>query len=147
MKNIAWRKDCHNRLEWRRKDNSCQSVVKIFTWKCTIGMIVMKQEVSLRFARELIRMIDEGQTLSIDEVCNHVETGNIVQYIKSSCGFKNVDITVDNVKEVNSILAERYVSEREAQNQGITNNGLLYLLNLIIDFNDRILYDIKWNSE
>lgn len=97
------------------------------------------------FARELIRMVDEGQTLSIEEVCNHVESGNIVQYIKSSCGFKNVNITVDNVKAVNSILAERYVSEREAQNQGIANNGLLYLLNLIIDFNDRILYDIKLN--
>lgn len=86
------------------------------------------------FARELIWMVDEGQTLSIEEVCNHVEAGNIVQYIKNSCGFKNINITVDNVKDVNSILAERYVSEREAQNQGIKNNGLLYLLNLIIDF-------------
>jgi hypothetical protein len=97
------------------------------------------------FAGELLRMIDEGQTVSIEDVCDNIEKGTIVQFIKTRCGFKNLNVTVESVKGVNDILKNKYVSDNEAQNMGI-NNGLVYIMRLIIDDLNGLLYDMKWND-
>lgn len=98
------------------------------------------------FGRELLRMIDEGQSLSIEDVCVHIENRNIVEYVKRTCGFKNVNISVNNIKDVNEILAEKVVGQNEAKCQGITKNGLIYLVNLIIEDSDLLLNNMKLNS-
>lgn len=98
------------------------------------------------FGRELLRMIDEGQSLPIEDVCVHIENRNIVDYVKSTCGFKNINISVDNIKDVNAILAEKVVGENEAKSQGITQNGLIYLVNLIIEDSDLLLYTMDQNA-
>jgi hypothetical protein len=97
------------------------------------------------FAGELLRMIDEGQTVSIEDVCDNIEKGTIVQFIKTRCGFKNLNVTVESVKGVNDILKNKYVSDNEAQNMGI-NNGLVYIMRLIIDDLNGLLYDMKWTD-
>lgn len=98
------------------------------------------------FANELLRMIDERQEISIEEVCNNIEKGTIVQFIKTKCGFKNLDVTVDSVKAVNDILKNKYVSDNKARNMGINNNGLVYITRLIIDDLNGLLYDMKFND-
>ena len=98
------------------------------------------------FAGELLRMIDEGQMISIDEVCDNIENGTIVEFIKTRCGFKNLNVTVESVRDVNLILKEKCVGEREARNCGLNNNGLIYIVRLIIDDLTGLLYDIKFND-
>ena len=98
------------------------------------------------FAGELMRMIDEGQKLSVEEVCEHVGNGDIVEFIKTACGFKNINVSVDNVKSANDVLKNKYVSENEAKKVGIENNGLIYLLWLISDDTNRLLYNMNFND-
>lgn len=98
------------------------------------------------FAGELLRMVDEGQTISIDEVCDNIENGTIVEFIKTRCGFKNLNVTIDSVRAVNLILKEKCVGEHEARNYGLNNNGLIYIARLIIDDLTGLLYDIKFND-
>lgn len=98
------------------------------------------------FAGELLRMIDEGQTVSIEEVCDNIENGTIVQFIKTRCGFKNLNVTVESVKRVNDVLKNKYVSDNEARNMGISSNGLIYITRLIIDDLNELLYDMKFNN-
>ena len=98
------------------------------------------------FGGELMRMIDEGQKLSVEEVCDHIENGDIVEYVKAKCGFKNINVTVEGIKAVNAVLKNIYVSENEARKVGIENNGLIYLLWLINDDTNRLLYNMKFND-
>ena len=35
------------------------------------------------FAEELMRMVDEGQKLSVEEVCEHIDNGDIVEFVKT----------------------------------------------------------------
>ncbi len=76
------------------------------------------------FAYELLRMIDEGQTASISDVCENIEHGTITQFIYTHCGFKNVNVTLESIADVNGVLARKYVSENEANKWGVDNNGL-----------------------
>ncbi len=98
------------------------------------------------FVGELMRMIDEGQNLSVEDVCDHIEAGDIVEYVKTMCGFKNINVSVDNVKATNDVLKNFYVSENEARKVGIENNGLIYLLWLINEDTNRLLYNMKFND-
>ena len=98
------------------------------------------------FAGELLRMIDEGQTVSIEEVCDNIEKGTIVQFIKTKCGFKNLNVTVESVNKVNDVLKNIYVSDNEARNMGINNNGLVYITRLIIDDLNGLIYDMEFNK-
>lgn len=41
------------------------------------------------FAKELLRMIDEGQTASIIEVCDNIEQETITEFIYTHYGFKS----------------------------------------------------------
>lgn len=87
-------------------------------------------------------MIDEGQIVSIEEVCDNIGKGTIVQFIKTRCGFKNLNVTVESV---NDVLKNKYVSDNEAQNMGL-NNGLVYITRLIIDDLNGLLHNMKFND-
>ena len=90
--------------------------------------------------------MDEKQEISIEDVCNYIENGTIVQFIKTKCGFKNINVTVDSVKDVNYILQNKDVSVNKAQNMGINNNGLAYITGLIIEDLNGLLYDMELND-
>ena len=98
------------------------------------------------FARELLRMIDEGQTASIAEVCDNIEQGTITEFINTHCGFKNVDVTPESIADVDNVMKEKYVDEREASKSGINNNGLVYLVHIIVRDLTNLLFDIKFNG-
>mgnify|MGYP001120534020 CR=1 FL=1 len=98
------------------------------------------------FAYELLRIIDEGQTVSISDVCDNIEQGTITEFIKTRCGFKNVNVTLESIPDVNNVMKEKYVSENEAYNRGIDNNGLVYLVHLIVEDLSKLLYDMKLND-
>lgn len=97
-------------------------------------------------ARELLRMIDEGQSLPINVVCNSIENGSIVQVIATKCGFKNINVSPDTIPDVNALLKEKYASENEARNRGINKNGLVFIVYLIIDDLAGLLYQLKFNG-
>lgn len=98
------------------------------------------------FAKELLRMIDEGQTAPIIEVCDNIEQGTITEFIYTHCGFKNLNVTLENIADVNKVIKEKYVSKNEAHNRGINNNGLVFLVHLIVEDSTKLLYDIKFNG-
>lgn len=100
----------------------------------------------IRFANELLRMIDEGQTASIIDVCDNIEQGTITEFIRTHCGFKNLNVTLESISEVNNVMQNKNVSEREAHNCGIDNNGLVFLVHLILEDLSKLLYDMKFNN-
>ena len=62
------------------------------------------------FAKELLRMIDEGQSASIIEVCDNIEQGTITEFIDNHCRFKNVNVTLESIADVNKVMKGNYVS-------------------------------------
>ena len=98
------------------------------------------------FACEVLRIVDEGQVISIEAVCDNIEQGTIVEFVKTQFGFKNINVTPDTIPDVNSVLKEKYVSENEARNRGISNSGLIFLAHLIIEDLTSLLYNLKFND-
>lgn len=98
------------------------------------------------FVQELLRIIDEGQKASIVDICTNIEQGTITDFIYAHYGFKNVNVTLESITDVNKIMKRKYVSEREAEIRGINNNGLVFLAHLIVEDLTRLLYDMKFNK-
>lgn len=70
-----------------------KSKARLYIKKIEGGINFMRYELPIfgqlnYFAGELLRMIDEGQMVSVEEVCDNIEKGTIVQFIKTRCGFK-----------------------------------------------------------
>lgn len=97
------------------------------------------------FANELLRMIDEGQTASIVEVCDNIEQGTITEFIDTNYSFKSLHVTLERIADVNKVLKGKYVSEDEAHKYGINNNGLVFLMLLIVGDLKKLFYDMKFN--
>ena len=98
------------------------------------------------FAREILRIIDEGQTVTLEDVCKNIESGTIVEFVYTNCGFKNVNISLKTLSDVNGFLQNKYVSEHEAYNRGINNNGLVFIVHLIVEDFSSLLYNMHWND-
>ena len=97
------------------------------------------------FAMELLRMIDEGQTASIIEVCDNIENGTITEFICTQFGFKNVNVTLESIADVNKVMKEKDISVNKAHIKEINNNGLVYLVNLIVEDLTHLLYSMRLN--
>lgn len=98
------------------------------------------------FAKELLRIIDEGQSLPINTVCESIENGCIVQLIATKCGFKNINVSSDTIPFVNDVLKEKCVLENDVRSSGITNNGLIFIVHLIVQDLTALLYNLKFND-
>lgn len=98
------------------------------------------------FANELLRMIDEGESLSVCDVCEHIESGFIVEFVYTQCGFKNLNVTVDGIRKVNNILKNHFVSENEASKKGVNKNGLLFILWLVLEEFSQAFFTMKENG-
>lgn len=98
------------------------------------------------FAGEVLRLIDEGHSLEIDEICRHIEAGDIVEFVNNSYGFLNMNVTIESIHDVNDALKESYVSKNKAMEVGINNNGLICLVYLILGNATRDLFNLYSND-
>lgn len=99
------------------------------------------------FQSEIVRLLDEGKTISIEEFENISDSNDIVDYIGNTFGFKNINSKPENQDLLKAKLNETYISEGEAQKRAITNNGLVYLMDILFGIILNEAYDYKWNYE
>ncbi len=96
------------------------------------------------FSVLLIYLIDKGEKEELEVIEDKKE--KIVEYIikKYDNGipmFRNV-----NAQSVQEFINEQYVSESDSRDRGIDNNGLLYLLELVINYISNELFDFQVNE-
>lgn len=94
------------------------------------------------FAKEILRMIDEGESITIEDACHYIEDGKIVEFVNEQVGFKNINVTVETVSKVNQVLAGVCVSANKACENGIENNGLVYIVNIIVGDYEQMLFNM-----
>lgn len=87
------------------------------------------------FMKEILFLLDKNNTESISDIEKQFDKHNIVQYVFSKYGFKNVYITKDDIPAVQGFLdgIDICVSEEDAHKRGIINNGLVYLVYIITE--------------
>lgn len=98
------------------------------------------------FAKEVLRMIDEGASATIEDVCDNIERGKTFEFLQTRFGFKNINVTAKAMPDINNALKFYYVSENKAANEGLNNNGLLYLVNIVLEDLNQLLYNMKHND-
>ena len=91
------------------------------------------QEQIQSFSMEVLELLDTDAVLSIDDFIEKMDDGSIVDFIHNSCPIKNINFNPDTATLLRSALKDLYVSENEARNRGITNNGLVYLVNCLME--------------
>lgn len=98
------------------------------------------------FASELLLLLNNGENVSVETICDQVEAGTIVNYIHKTFGFKNMNNSLASLSDVNDIMKNKDVSENDAKNMLLGGNGIAYLLQLILYDLQNNLYDIKFND-
>lgn len=99
------------------------------------------------FQSEIAILLDEGKKISIEEFENINASSDIVDYIGNTFGFKNINSTPENQDLLKATLKETYISESETGKKTITNNGLVYLMDILFQIILNEAYDYKWNYE
>lgn len=99
------------------------------------------------FQSEIAILLDKGTKISIEEFENINDSSDIVDYIGNTFGFKNINSTPENQDLLKAKLKETYISESEARKKTITNNGLVYLMDILFQIILNEAYDYKWNYE
>lgn len=97
------------------------------------------------FYSEIMRLIDQGETISIDELEVQYDKNNIVDYIGKEFGFKNANSIPENQNELKEKIQTQYISKQSAENQCITNNGLVYLATILFEIVRKEYFDNRWN--
>lgn len=95
-----------------------------------MGDIAFEIEV---FKSEIIILLDQGESISVEELENISDKEDIVEYIGKKYGFKNINSTPENQKLLKAKLKDIYISEQKARDSGIENNGLIYLLDILFE--------------
>lgn len=95
----------------------------------------------------LLHYIDQGKYISIDEICQHLDDGDVVEFIFNKFGMDNNNFNVNNLRDANNVLKRKYVSKSKAKEQGIDKNGLNYLMWLILEDVTRLLYEIDMDDD
>lgn len=98
------------------------------------------------FASELLLLLNSGENVSVETICDQVEAGTIVNYIYKTFSFKNMNNSLDSLSDVNDIMKNKVVSETDAKSMLLDKNGIAYLLQLILYDLQNNLYDIKFND-
>lgn len=97
------------------------------------------------FISEILILLDEGKSITIQKFEEEMDEGNIIEFIGKNYGFKNQNSIPENQDKLKVALADMYVSESEGRNKRITNNGLVYLLDCLINIIANELFDYKMN--
>ena len=102
-----------------------------------------------KFLSLLIFLIDKGERKEINTVVEEIDKKSIINYIidnykhKYSYIPKFNEFTAIEIEKLEYFFKDIYASETDANNNGIENNGLLYL---ILKINDSVvseLFDLK----
>lgn len=104
----------------------------------------MKIEYQLRsFIVVLTHFVDKGYLESLQTIEEKYDDKILVEYIINKYSaiedlpiFKNI-----NINDLEEIYNNVYISENEIKNQGIENNGLLYLINVASDELQNIIFE------
>lgn len=95
------------------------------------------------FIGALTYFIDKGHIESLQTIEEKHDDKILVEYIINKYSkikglpiFKNI-----NINDLEKIYADVYITENEIKNQGIENNGLLYLINVASDKLQSIIFD------
>lgn len=99
------------------------------------------------FQSEIAILLDQGKTISIEQLEAIHDSNDIVDYIGKQFGFQNINSTQNNQNLLKATLKEVYISEGEAKKHSLNNNGLVYLMHILFDIVLQKAYDYKWNSE
>lgn len=99
------------------------------------------------FVSEILILLDQGESITIEEFVEKIENKDLIRFIGQKFGYKNANSTPQNQQKLEDELAKIYVSENEAYNRNISNNGLVYLLDCLFSIVHREAYDYKWNYE
>lgn len=85
------------------------------------------------FKSEILFLLDQGKSISVEELENISDNEDIVEYIGKEYGFRNVNSTPENQKLLKAKLKDIYISEQKARDNGIENNGLIYLFDILFE--------------
>ena len=85
------------------------------------------------FSSELLNMLDAGAKISIDDFIDMMDNGSIINYVHQNCPHKNINFSPENANELKSALAEFDVREGRAYEKCIENNGLVYLVDCLME--------------
>lgn len=94
---------------------------------------------------EVIVLLDEGKSITIEEFEEKMDNGTIIEFIGEKYGFKNLNSTPENQNIIKQELSALYVSENEAQKKCISNNGFVYLLSCLFEIVQSEAFDYKMN--
>ena len=98
------------------------------------------------FASELLLILSSKKDVSVEIICNQIENGKIVEYIKKQFGFKNMNSSIEYFKDIDSIMKRKYVYENEARNLSLEHSGIGYLIQLILDDFNANMCDMSNNG-
>ena len=99
------------------------------------------------FRLEIMYLLDQGKFISVEELENISDNGDIVEYIGKKYGFKNINSTPENQRLLKERLKDYYISEGDAKKYCIENNGFVYLLHILFELIINDAYDYKLNYE
>lgn len=94
------------------------------------------------FKSEIIFLLDQGKSISVEEIENISDNEDIVEYIGKKYGFRNINSTPENQKLLKAKLKGIYISEQKARDNGIKNNGLVYLLDILFEMMNTERYEL-----
>lgn len=84
------------------------------------------------FSSEVLCLIDAGAILSMDNSVEKMNDGSIVDYVHSKCPSPNVNFKPSEAALLKSALQNLYTSKSDAYTKGIENNGLIYLIDCLM---------------
>lgn len=99
------------------------------------------------FYSEIMRLIDEGNQIPIEELEKICTENNIIDYIGTKFGFKDVRSLPQNQNLLKEKLNNLCISENDVHKRQISKNGLVYLAVYLFDILREEYFDCKWNIQ
>ena len=97
------------------------------------------------FYSEIMCLIDEGNQIPIEELEKICTENNIIDYIGTKFGFKNVRSLPQNQNLLKEKLNNLCISENDVHKRQISKNGLVYLAVYLFDILRGEYFNCKWD--
>lgn len=110
-------------------------------------MSYKKYEQMAFWGYQLLHWIDQGKYISVEEVCSHIEKGDVVNFISNKIKWDNTNISIEDISGVNEELKKKNISQSQAESQGVSENGLIYMMHLILEDCTNLLYNIDLDDD
>lgn len=95
---------------------------------------------------ELLIMVNNGNNLSTEQVEQLADDHKLFSYLKENFGFRNQYVIHEDMSQVQKFLDyDVIVTQRNAEERLLQDNGLLYLADRLTDKLTGIAFEYKWN--